>query len=355
MSNSLVITQPDDWHVHFRSGKTLEKVALLTAKVFGRALVMPNTAPPILTGEDANRYRYDIYDILGATSINSTFEPLTTIKLTMDTTAEMIYEAALCGVTAVKLYPTGVTTNSQDGVDLDKLTQLAGASVFHAIADTGMVLCVHGESPGEEVLRREGAVIPHIVWLLREFTRLKIVVEHVSTKAMSDFVANDATGRLAATVTAHHLYLTLDDLLGGELQPHYFCKPVVKQLEDQAALWRHVQNCGNFFFGSDSAPHDVSRKHCSSCAAGVFTAPILLPLLADMFEAHGILDCLEAFVSQRGARFYNVPFNRAHTTLVKSDKPIVMADRLVFGVENEQVIMPMPLRPGHKQYWRVVS
>ncbi len=353
MSDTLTITRPDDWHVHFRNGKTLEKVAPLTASVFGRALVMPNTAPPVLTGDDAKAYRDEINSAI-ATEYPD-FEPLMTTKLTMNTTRGQIYLAAHYGVTAVKLYPTGVTTNSQDGVDLGRLVQLADTCVFDAMADTRMVLCIHGESPIQPVLQREPAVIPYVKFLLTNFPDLRVVIEHVSTAEMAQFVANDTTGRLAATVTAHHLYLTLDDLLGNELQPHYFCKPVVKQDEDQLALWSAIANSDNFFFGSDSAPHDVSRKHCSSCAAGVFTAPILMPLLADMFEAHDMLGSLEAFVSLRGAKFYNVAPNDSSITLVKSEEPLPASGQFVFGEENEQVILPMPLVPGHELYWRVFN
>ena len=53
----LTIKRPDDWHVHLRDGAMMEAVLPHTAKDFGRAIVMPNLVPPVVTGADAAAYR----------------------------------------------------------------------------------------------------------------------------------------------------------------------------------------------------------------------------------------------------------------------------------------------------------
>lgn len=343
----LVICRPDNFHTHLRDGELMDAVVPHTAKHFKRALVMPNTEPPILNAEDAMDYYEEIMLIARATVPD--FVPLMTIKLTMDTTAPMIWAAASNGVIAAKLYPTGATTNSEDGVDIEHIHKLEAKQVFSTMVECGMVLCVHAEDPRCEVLDREVAMIEKIQTLHWMYPKLKIVVEHVSTAKMAQYITQDTTGNLGATVTAHHLYLTLDDLAGGKLAPHYFCKPILKQNDDREVLWLSVEDSPNFFFGSDSAPHPLESKHSDCCAAGAFTDPIALPLLADMFEARDILDVLEAFTSERGAEFYGLARNSDTITLAKRHEPIEISDELIGGCKV------MPLKDGHELYWEVAS
>ncbi len=343
----LTIRRPDDWHVHLREGAMLREVAPYTAGVFGRGLIMPNTTKPILTGADASMYRQEIEN---ATRSYRHFTPVMSIKLTMDTTAAMIHDAADCGVKAVKLYPTGATTNSQDGVVFGRLDELVQAGVFRAIAEREMLLLVHGEEPSQEVLEREPYVIPFIDQIIESEPRIRVVVEHVSTERMARYVAENDPSRLAATVTAHHLYLTLDDLIGGELQTLYFCKPVVKQQADRDFLWHCVCDYPNFFFGSDSAPHPIDRKQSCSCAAGVFSGPIALPLLAQMFDEHGALNRLEEFVSLRGAYFYRLEPNDDYVVLERVQNPIQMRGWTIDGG-----VRFMPLRNDEGLNWRIAD
>lgn len=343
----LTIVRPDDWHVHLREGKMLREVAPYTASVFGRGLIMPNTTKPILTGKDALAYEQEI---VNATRNYRHFTPVMSIKLTMNTTVRMIHEAADSGVKAVKLYPTGATTNSEDGVVFGRLDELIRTGVFTAMADRGLLLLIHGEEPTQEVLEREPYVIPFIEYIMESEPRLSVVVEHVSTERMARFVASNNPHRLAATVTAHHLYLTLDDLIGGELKTLYFCKPVVKQKPDQNYLWFCVENYPNFFFGSDSAPHPIDRKQSCSCAAGVFSGPIAVPLLAQMFNERGILDRLQEFASLRGADFYGFEPNQDAITLERTEEPVHMRGWTVDGS-----VRFMPLREGEELHWRVAN
>jgi len=346
--DTLVLTMPDDWHVHFRNGDLMRAVVPHTATYFGRALVMPNTNPAIKTAKDLVDYRNQIDAVLRLHPVKH-FQPLFTIKLTGSTTRKTIREAAAVGCIAAKLYPIGATTNSEDGVEFPNgILKLIEDGVFEEMALKNMVLCIHGEDPRAEVLDREGETTRYIQNIL-QVPDIKIVVEHVTTTEMATFVANSDPNRVAATVTAHHLYLTLDDLIGGMLQPHYFCKPVVKPKINRESLWHYVVNCNNFFFGSDSAPHTVQHKENDCCAAGVFTAPILLPLLVKMFEERGLFNYLGDFLSVRGANFYGLPPSDREILLEKHDEPQEFYLQRVGGCRV------MPLRDGDHLFWRIVG
>jgi dihydroorotase len=303
----LTMRRPDDFHVHLRDGWTLKQVLPATAEVFARALVMPNTTPPILNASDAIRYRSEILGECG----KGGFTPLMTIQITDATVPETVRTASQAGVVAGKLYPVGVTTNSENGAtDIKALYQ-----VFGEMERAGMVLCLHGEEPGEFCLERESYFLDALEGLAGSFPRLRIVLEHLSSEeAVETVLALPET--VAATITAHHLVLTLDDVIGGKLQPHHFCKPLPKTPADRAALIEAaISGNPKFFFGSDSAPHRIPTKECADGAAGVFSAPTALPVLAGVFEHEDALDRFEAFVSGHGARFYGLSPNEGAITL----------------------------------------
>ncbi len=307
--------RPDDFHVHLREGAMLDKVVGYTSQSFGRALVMPNTTKPILTGEDAVAYKKDILRIRG-----EEFQPLMTIKLVRSTTPTIIREAKAAGVVAAKFYPEGVTTNSEDG-----MPNLADSHpVLQEMERQGMVLCLHGETPGVFCMDRETVFLSDLSAIANTFPKLKIVLEHVTTfDAVSEVSA--LPDNVAATITVHHLFLTLDDVVGGMLKPHHFCKPIAKTPEDRESLL-DVAMSGNpkFFLGTDSAPHARGKKECASGCAGVFTAPVAMALLVDLFEQHGTLDRLEGFTSEFGARFYGLPLNEEKVTFTRD--PWVVAE-----------------------------
>lgn len=313
--NNHTIRKPDDLHIHLRQGEMLKEVIGFTAQQCRRALVMPNTIPPVLSDSDVRRYREEIE---AAIPEDVQFTPLMTFKIVDSIAPEMVPALSESGAVGGKLYPEGVTTNSEDGVkDIESLFPL-----FESMSEHGLVLCIHGETPGTFSMDREETFLPTLEKIARRFPALKIVFEHAST-ARAIEVVESLHENVAATITAHHLKITLDDLLGGKLNPHNFCKPVVKRPEDRDALIKAATS-GNpkFFLGSDSAPHSIEAKECCEGAAGVFTAPILLPLLADLFEEHGALEKLEFFTSEAGAKFYGLPLNEEKITLVK--KPFVI-------------------------------
>jgi dihydroorotase len=307
--NTLTIRRPDDFHVHLREGAMLEAVLSYTAADYGRALVMPNLKQPVTGAALVAGYRDEIRRLADKGRYN--FEPLMTIKLTQETSPSAIKVAKAGGVIAAKLYPEGVTTNSDNGVSDFRALE----STLGAMQDAGLVLCVHPEEPGVFSLDREAAYLQHIEWAAKRFPDLKIVVEHVTTREAVTFVRKMGSN-IAATITVHHLFLTLDDVIGDKLRPHNFCKPIAKRAGDRDALVQAATE-GNtkFFLGTDSAPHEKGTKECDAGCAGCFTSPIALPLLADVFEKKGVLHRLEAFTSEHGASFYGLPLNQGKLTL----------------------------------------
>lgn len=308
----LTIRRPDDFHIHFRKGPMLREVAPYTARVFRRALVMPNlSGRAVLNAEDVATYRSEIF--LATSKYD--FGALMTMKITDATTPEMV---TLCkgplNVVAGKVYPVGVTTNSEQGVS--NFQALAHKGVFRAMEECGMVLCLHGETPNDTSLDRERAfAIKELPWLARTYPRLKIVLEHATDRRAVGIALTRPN--IAVSITVHHLLLTIDDIIGGGLDPHAFCKPVAKTPEDREFLRKLVAEAPErVFFGSDSAPHTVTAK-TQRGAAGIYSAPVALPLLAQIFEEMDALDSLERFVSENGADFYGLPRNEGTITLVK--------------------------------------
>ncbi len=329
----ITIDRMDDMHVHLREGSLLVNVLPYTARQCGRALVMPNLLEPVVDGAGVFAYRDRILDILATWDLD--FTPLMTIKILPSTTKEMIVGAVKAGAIAGKVYPEGVTTNSSDGAKSMK----ALFPQFSAMQDAGMVLCLHGEDPGAFCLDREESFLHDLCDIVTVFPNLKVVLEHVTTAVAVQAIENYGDN-VAGTITAHHLMLTLDDVIGGSLNPHAFCKPVAKRPSDRLALRKAATTSGKFFLGSDSAPHRREKKECSSGCAGVFTAPILAELLAEVFEEEGRLDQLEGFTSKAGGKFYGLPPATGTLTLEKTPQQV---PDLYQGV--------VPMRAGQPLQW----
>jgi len=305
----LAVTIPpfSDLHVHLRQGKLLETVAPFTDRCCAHALAMPNLTPPVASPEGLTAYRETLRKHLSHTTVLMTF------KLLATTTPEQIRALRAAGALAGKLYPEGVTTNSKDGIGRNCLLQPENFPPFLDVIGEmecqDLVLCLHGEMPGAFCLDREREFLPFVNWLIDTFPRLRVVLEHVTTEEAIRFVArgSERGKRLAATITAHHLMLTLDDVIGDALRPHHFCKPVAKRPEDVAALWQVMRaRHPAFFLGSDTAPHAVRDKECAAGCAGVFSAPVLPELLVHLFDTRDALDALPGFVSQHGIAFYRL-------------------------------------------------
>jgi len=309
MTHTLI--SPLDMHLHLRDEEMLNLVAPLSAYGFAGAIVMPNLVPPITTIEAVFAYKERIVRAIG----QNHFEPLMTLFFRSDYTREFLEKAAL-HVKALKLYPSGITTNSEGGVasmDIELLRP-----VLEAMSDLGLVLCVHGETNGF-VMDREKEFVSIYESLAEAFPKLKIVMEHITTQESVALL--DRYENLYATVTLHHLLITLDDVAGGMLQPHLFCKPIAKRYEDREALL-HVSLAAHpkVMFGSDSAPHPIHKKECCGCAAGVFTAPIALQVLTELFDKHNALASLQAFVSNNAQTIYG--YKALHKEVVLEKTPM---------------------------------
>jgi dihydroorotase len=341
-TQSLTLTRPDDWHLHLRDGVALAAVVPYTARQFARAIVMPNLKPPVVTAAQAQTYRERI---LAACPPDAAFEPLMTLYLTDLTPPEEIRRAREAGVVALKLYPAGATTNSDSGVtDVRKTYR-----TLEAMQREGLLLLVHGEVTDSEIdiYDREAVFIERVMQpLRRDFPELRVVFEHITTKEAAQYVAG-ADVRTAATITAHHLLYNRNALFVGGLRPHYYCLPVLKrEVHRQALVHAATSGSPKFFLGTDSAPHAAALKEQSVCGAGCFTAPAALELYAEVFEAAGALDRLEAFASFHGPDFYGLPRNTGTITLERMDWQLPEA--MPFG---EATIKP--LRGGETLGWRL--
>jgi dihydroorotase len=339
----LAITRPDDWHLHLRDGPALAAVVGATARVFGRAVIMPNLKPPVTTVAAAAAYRERIRAALPA---GSRFEPLMTLYLTDATSADEIARARASGfVHAVKYYPAGATTNSAAGVTAIERAYPAIA----AIEREGLVLCLHGEATdaGVDVYDRERVFVDTLLArLVRDFPALRIVLEHVTTSEAVDFVAAAGTN-VAATITPQHLLWSRNAMLIGGVRPHLYCLPVLKRETHRRAVVAAATS-GNpkYFLGTDSAPHARHAKEHACGCAGCYSAPIALPLYAEAFEDAGALDRLEGFASFFGADFYRLPRHRDTVTLERADEEVPA--ELPFGPDTI-----VPLRAGERVRWRV--
>lgn len=313
---SLTIRQPDDWHLHLRDGAMLKAVLPETARHFGRAIIMPNLVPPVVTAEQAVAYRDRIMAALPA---GSEFQPLMTLYLTEGTDPEDVAAAYAAGIaTAVKLYPAGATTNSASGVrDFEKVRP-----VLEKMAEIGMPLCVHGEVTNSDIdiFDREAVFIDKVLKPLRKkVPDLRVVMEHVTTQDAVDYV-RDTHKNLAATITTHHLIINRNHILAGGIKPHYYCLPVAKREQHRVALVQAaVSGDTRFFLGTDSAPHTDPNKLMACGCAGCFTATNTMSCLAEVFDAAGALPKLEAFTSLNGPRFYGLEPNDGTMTLTKGN------------------------------------
>ena len=339
---TLTITRPDDWHVHLRDGDVLPDTVRDISRYNGRALIMPNTIPPVTDTEMAIAYR----DRIMANQPSAHFEPVMALYLTDNTSVDEIKKAKASGkIAAAKLYPAGATTNSDSGVTSAKNIY----PVLEAMQEVGMLLLVHGEVTHHDVdiFDREKEFLDTVLApIVNDFPNLKIVLEHITTADAVDFV-NNANDNLAATITAHHLLYNRNHMLVGGIKPHFYCLPILKRNTHQAALiGAATSGSKKFFLGTDSAPHAKGMKEAACGCAGSYTAHAALELYAEVFEQEGKLENLEAFASHNGPDFYGLARNSDTVTLTKEEWHV--PESMPFG--NDIVI---PIRAGEKISWKV--
>lgn len=341
MTQTLTILRPDDWHIHLRDGDALTTTVPDAAATFGRAIVMPNLVPPVLTASQATDYKARI---MAQRPEGNTFEPLMVLYLTDNTTADDIRAAKAAGVVACKLYPAGATTNSDSGVtDLSKCYP-----ALAAMQEEDMLFLMHGEVTDADIdiFDREKVFIDRTLGnIVKDFPNLKMVLEHITTKDAAEFVAaSDAN--IAATITAHHLLFNRNHMLAGGIRPHYYCLPILKRdIHQQALIKAATSGSPKFFLGTDSAPHPKNKKEAACGCAGAYTAYHAIELYASAFEAAGALDKLEGFASVFGPDFYGLPRNTDTITLEKTEWQL--PDTLPLGQDTL-----VPLMAGETLGWK---
>jgi len=344
-TDRITLTRPDDWHLHLRDEPLLADTVAHTARVFRRAIVMPNLVPPVTTLAAAQGYRQRILKKVPA---GYEFNPLMTLYLTDSLAPEEIRKAHASGlVKAVKYYPAGATTNSDNGVTaIDKVYP-----VIETLAELGMPLLFHGEVTDStvDIFDREAVFIDTILApLLQRYPELKVVLEHITTRGAAEFVKAQ-NENVAATITAHHLLYNRNHLLAGGIRPHFYCLPILKRdIHQQALIEAATSGDQRFFLGTDSAPHPIDSKETACGCAGIFTAHAALELYTEVFDAAGALDKLESFASFNGADFYGLPRNSDKLTLARTAWPVPPSYKLA----DTSVV---PLRAGEKIGWRITE
>nr|MBL8454749.1 dihydroorotase [Zoogloeaceae bacterium] len=341
---TIMLIRPDDWHLHVRDLAALDAVVPHTAERFGRALIMPNLKPPVTTTEAALAYRRRI---LAAVPPGRGFEPLMSLYLTDNMPPDEIDRACDSGiVVAAKLYPAGATTNSDAGVTAVERIH----PVLERMEARGLVLCVHGEVTAAEVdlFDRERFFIERVLApLVERFPKLRVVFEHITTSEAVDFVSS-AGVQIGATITAHHLLLNRNALFAGGIRPHHYCLPVLKRETHRVALVQAATSGSpKFFLGTDSAPHARGAKENACGCAGCYTAHAGIELYAEVFEAAGALERLEAFASLNGPAFYGLPPNTGRITLKKAEWTVPAS----YGFTDGETLVP--LRAGEKVAWQL--
>jgi dihydroorotase len=342
---TLTITRPDDFHLHLRDGAVMSSVVRDSASQFGRAIIMPNLTKPVVSIQHAKAYRERI---IAALPDDSRFEPLMTLYLTDNTTCSEI-ETAIQNkiIYAIKYYPSGSTTNSENGVtNIENIFPLLECMIEHDFP-----LLVHGETtaPDVDIFDREAVFIDTtLLPLVKRYDQLRLVLEHVSTLEGINFI-KAGSKNIAATITPHHLLLNRNNIFINGLRPHHYCLPVLKS-EDHRQAVLEAATSGNpkFFLGTDSAPHAKYDKESACCPAGIYSAYNAMSIYAECFEQAGSLDRLEGFASHFGADFYRLPRNQDTITLVK--KEWTVPETLPFGEMSL-----VPLRAGETCQWMLAE
>ena len=339
---TLFITCPDDWHVHFRDHDALQHTVSATAAHFARALVMPNLLPALTTLDAVKDYHQRI--ILATSHLAVDFTPYMTFYLNENVNPDDLQQIKQHHyILGAKLYPAGATTNSSEGARSIR----ALYPLLEVMQENDVVLQIHGEVTYGDIFAREALFIEdYLTSLVKDFPKLRMVLEHISTKAAVDFVTA-APSTIAATITPHHLLYNRNQLLVGGVKPHYYCLPILKHERDQQAVQQAaVSGNPKFFAGTDSAPHSQASKESACGCAGIYSAPYALAMYAEVFDGLGHLEKLDEFMSRFGANFYRLPITKARIELV--EKQQVIPSILPFGRDHV-----VPVAAGSTLQWSV--
>ncbi|HAU1554547.1 TPA: dihydroorotase [Legionella pneumophila] len=338
---TLIINRPDDWHLHLRDGEFLTHTVQASAQHFARALVMPNLKPALTNLPAIESYRNRI---ISAIPKQNSFIPYMTFYLNESVKPEELQQSAsLSYIVGAKLYPAGATTNSEEGAKSLK----ALYPLFETLQTSNLVLQIHGEVTHSDIFEREALFIDeYLKPIAKHFPKLRIVLEHISTKAAVDYVS-EGPANLTATITPHHLLYNRNKLLAGGIRPHYYCLPILKHEKDQKAL-QVAATSGNpkFFAGTDSAPHAINAKENACGCAGIYSAPYAVALYTQIFDELNQLKKLNDFLSRFGAEFYQLPINQQQLELIKS--PQTIPNSMSFGSTHV-----VPIAAGDTINWSI--
>lgn len=341
MTQSLQITRPDDWHVHLRDQEVLEHTVSATANHFSRALVMPNLKPALTSLSSLLDYRGRI---LAALDPRIDFTPYMTFYLNESVDADELAQIKPHHpILGAKFYPAGATTHSEAGAK----TIRALYPLLEVMQSNDLVLQIHGEVTHGDIFEREARFIEEYLQpLIHDFPKLRMVLEHISTKAAVEFI-KQAPPHVGATITPHHLLYNRNQLLCQGIKPHYYCLPILKHERDQIAIQEAAMS-GNpkFFAGTDSAPHTKSSKESACGCAGIYSAPYALSMYTQIFDELDKLSKLDDFMGRFGAEFYQLPRSNQSITLIKKPQTIPLA--LPFGRETV-----VPIAAGSVLQWSV--
>ncbi len=333
------LPKPDDWHVHLREGALLPITLAASARCFKRCVAMPNLINPITSADQIRDYGRLIKQNLPS---NTSLQPLFTLYLTENLSKEELKLALeISDFFAVKWYPAGTTTHSDEGVkNIAKCYEL-----LEAMEEWDVPLLVHGESMSGDVFARERIFIDdELPGLRARFPQLRITLEHISTKEAVAYLKESST-KTAATITPQHLRYNRNHMLATYIKPHLYCKPLLKKEPDRLALCELLANgFKRVFLGSDSAPHARQDKETAHGCAGVFSAPFLLEIYADIFAELGIAHLLADFAARNGANFYNFPLTSEEIELVR--EPCQVPAKI-----NQNGIELIPLAAGEVLNW----
>lgn len=339
------IIKPDDWHLHLRDNNILKSAIPWTARAFQRAIIMPNLSPPITDVAACDAYRKRIKAVAPPE-----FEPLMTLYLSAEMPPDTIRQAKQSGfIYAVKMYPKNTTTHSAGGVEVENIERIF--PLLEEMQNHDMPFLIHGEHPARDidVFDREKIFIDKVLTpIRRRFDKLRIVLEHITTRDAVDYVSEN-NSKTAATITPHHLLYSRNALFDGGLRPHHYCLPLPQREPHRKALVKAAtggQSC--FFAGTDSAPHHRHEKESACGCAGVFNAPAALAIYASIFAAADKLEHLEAFVSLHGAAFYGLEPNKQHITLAREEELIATS------IDSGDVAL-IPFLAGQTVQWRIYN
>jgi len=303
MNANMLICPVINWHIHLREGEYLERLVKML-DYLDAALCMTNLSKLVDSAKLAKNYKKEIL------AAGAKFEPTIPIMLTQVADEAWVKACIRAGFIHFKFIPDLVSTNSETGLSLADLAKKS--SLLSMISSLGGILHIHAEKGGEgsSLIDREAESIPILKQMAYDHPLLKMVIEHVSTKAMLDFI-DGCRQVIGYSLTPQHALFTYEDVYdkqGNCLDPLKICMPIAKTEADRAAIEaRMVSGDKRCYFGSDFAPHPRVDKWSLKPKAGVFFGSYDILLVLEIFDRNGALNKFRDFVYANAQRIFNLP------------------------------------------------